>query len=109
MTARLLPHKELIALLCRRCYGESIKDLAEDYCLTYAQVVGLIDSHGRIYKNMQVFLGRYPRTEAAIKRPTPVKVIWRNCKFCFKEFCTESRFIYTCTKCKKTEEWQGAG
>ena len=109
MTSRVLPHKDLVALLCRRCYGESIEDLAKDYCITRPQIISLIQSHGRIYKNMQVFLGRYPRTEAAQKRLTPITVIWRKCKFCLKEFCTESFFIHTCSGCKKTEEWRGAG
>ena len=108
MTARLLPRDELIPLLCRRCYGETIEELGEAYKLTYSQVVGLINSHGAIYKNMKAFLGRKPANPNRKDRPDPVKIIWRNCTFCSKEF-VGSKFIHTCPSCKKTEEWQGAG
>lgn len=109
MTCRLLSHKDLIALLCRRCYGESMDDLATAYEINRSQVVSLIQSHGGIYKNMQKFLGRHPRVENARETIAPIKIIWRKCKFCFKDFATNSRFIYTCDPCKKTEEWRGAG
>ena len=120
MTARLLPHKELIAMLCRRCYGETPEELAKVYRITAAQVSGLIKTHEEKYKNMQGFLARSPGPRRAHRpKPKPMEGVWRNCLKCDREFFTTPLWR-VCKSCHdgadyqggtdfKTTAWRGAG
>lgn len=121
MTARLLIQKDLIALLCRHCYGEPPGDLAEAYGLTREQVWGLLRTHRDTYKAMQKFLTipyKWPK-----KRLVPAKSMqgfWKKCNRCREEFWTENQFIFSCDACHRkpdfnsgcdytTTAWRGAG
>ena len=110
MTARktLLPHKKLIQLLCRRCYGEAVEDIAEDYGLKIPQVNSLLSTHVDIYSGMKSFLGRSPGLGPNAE-PKSVEGIWRACNRCQEEFWTESRFIRTCADCKNSNDWKSGG
>ena len=103
----LLQRDDLIPLLCRRCYGESIEDLAEAYGLEHEQVVGLIRSHGKIYKNMKAFLGRTP--PKCKTRPKMEAGFWKKCNRCRNDFWTESRLIFSCALCKERADWKSGG
>ncbi len=107
MTARLLPPKDLTAMLCRYCYGETPTELAEAYALTPIQVSALVNTHRDTYRHMQKFLGlQHPRPRKQPPRPKIVPGIWRNCNRCQREFWTESRFIRSCDQCKTRDDWR---
>ena len=121
MTARLLPHKDLIALLCRYAHGESPSKLAEAYGIKIIQVTSLLGTHRDKLKDMTAFLG-LPRRLPAKPGPKPEVIpgLWRKCNRCQKDFFTESRFVRSCDTCHhradfkagadhSTMSWRGAG
>ena len=121
MTARLLPDKDLTALLCRYVYGESPGELAEAYGIKIIQVTSLLGTHRTELKNMKAFLG-LPGRRPAKPGPKPkiIPGLWRKCNRCRKEFWTESRFVRSCDTCHhradfkagadySTMSWRGAG
>lgn len=110
MTARktLLPRKKLIQLLCRRCYGEAVEDLAKDYGLKIPQVNSLLRTHVDIYSGMKSFLGRSPSLGPNAE-PNSVEGIWRICLRCREDFWTGSQFIRTCEACKGSDDWRSGG
>lgn len=104
---RLLPHKDLIALLCRRAYGESIDSLAAAYLLKRHQVAGLLNHHGKIIQQMFRFLTITPKTIRASGASRP-------CKQCTGSIWTHSnREIHICDWCKALDAnytaWRGLG
>ena len=113
MTARLLPHKDLIALLCRRCYGETIFELAQAYDLKESQVSGLLYTNRKTVQHMLRFLTipiHYMSRNPPRKFPPKlIRGIWRKCQRCRGEFWTESRFIRTCESCKHSSDWKSGG
>ena len=110
MTARLLHDKDLTALLCRRCYGETIFELARAYDITEFQVSNIFVTHRETYKKMKVFLGRVPAGQGYVRRIFNDGV-WRNCVNvksdenlstfwkCDREFWTFSPDVESCTRC----------
>lgn len=121
MTSRLLPDKDLIALLCRRCHGESMTDLAKFYSLTEFQVSNIFVTHRETYRNMKVFLGRVPAGQGYF-RPTLAVGLWKNCKTCEHEIWTTRPGAAKCHRCRyrvdckrgtgtdyTTTAWRGAG
>lgn len=101
MTCRLLPHKDLIEMLCRRVYGESIDCLAASYLLKRHQVTGLLNHHGETIRQMFQFLTIVPKTIRA-------DGAWRKCQQCTGSVWTHSnREIHICDWCKTA--WRGAG
>ena len=101
MTSRLLPHKDLIALLCRRCYGESIDSLAAAYLLKRDQVINLLGTNRKAVLQMFQFLTIIPKTIRA-------DGAWRKCYQCKEMVFTHSnRGFHKCDWCKTA--LRGAG
>ena len=107
MPARLLPPKDLTALLCRYCYGETPDELAEAYELTRAQVVTLLTSYRDTRRHMRKFLG-FPRRLPRKPTPKPKRTpgILRKCNRCRKEFWTDNRLMFSCGQCKTRDDWR---
>ena len=101
MTARLLPDKDLTALLCRRAYGEDIDKLAAAYLLKRDQVIGLLSSNGTIIRHMFQFLTITPKT-------LRLEIgIWKQCHRCQREIWTQNnRVVQTCDACRDSDVWR---
>lgn len=101
MIPRLLPQKDLTALLCRRAYGEDIDKLAAAYLLKRDQVGYLVHNHKTTIRQMFRFLTITPKTIRA-------DGAWRKCHQCTGSVWTHSnREIHICDWCRTA--WRGAG
>ena len=118
MTARLLPHDKLTALLESRCHGETMGALAERYGVTLYQVKNLLDTHKTQYQTIREKLGFGPLSHRKLTpgnhKKTPLQSsggrpgqnIKRKCLRCNGQFWTSSSVIRICTPCKHSEGWK---